>query len=108
METGTQEVESGIIMADKAGTSLKEIVTVSQRVTDMVTQIAVASEEQSTASGTQQIAHAAEDLNRLSENLQQLVERFKITKDFHAGQSGNAETGSISVRANGKLIKNKK
>ena len=81
MEEGTQEVERGIALADKAGTSLKEIVGVSQKVTDMVTQIAAASEEQSSASeqisknveaiskvtsetaqGTQQIARAAEDL----------------------------------------------
>ena len=92
MEEGTQEVERGIALADKAGTSLKEIVGVSQKVTDMVTQIAAASEEQSSASeqisknvegiskvtgetaqGTQQIARAAEDLNRLTENLQKLI-----------------------------------
>jgi ABC-type transporter Mla subunit MlaD len=64
----------------------------------MVTQIAVANEEQSstseqisknmeaiatvtqqTASGTQQIARAAEDLNRLTEALQHLVNQFKLT-----------------------------
>ena len=43
MEEGTQEVERGIELADRAGTSLKEIVGVSQKVTDMVTQIAAAS-----------------------------------------------------------------
>ena len=97
MEEGTQEVERGIELADKAGTSLKEIVGVSQKVTDMVTQIAAASEQQSSASeqisknvegiskvtgetaqGTQQIARAAEDLNRLTDNLQTLVGQFKV------------------------------
>jgi methyl-accepting chemotaxis protein len=93
------------IEATRAGASLKEIVGVSQKVTDMVTQIAAASEEQSSASeeisknveaiskvsaetaqGTQQIARAAEDLNRLTENLQQLVSRFTLSKaDQHGG-----------------------
>ncbi len=124
METGTKEVENGISLADRAGASLREIVNVSQRVTDMVTQIAVASEQQSsaaeqisknveaistvtsqTASGTQQIAHAAEDLNRLSENLQQLVDKFVISRDAGAARGQQMEKSSVAVRANGKLIK---
>jgi methyl-accepting chemotaxis protein len=98
MEEGTGEVQRGIALADKAGASLQEIVGVSQKVTDMVTQIAGASEQQSstseqiaknveaiskvtaeTAQGTQQIARAAEDLNRLTENLQLLISRFHLT-----------------------------
>jgi methyl-accepting chemotaxis protein len=97
MEIGTREVDNGISLADKAGSSLKAIVEVSVKVTDMVSQIAAASEEQSSASeqisknveaissvtnqsaaGTQQIARAAEDLNRLTENLQQLVAAFNL------------------------------
>ena len=81
MNEGTKQVDEGIKLADKAGLSLHEIVEVSQRVTDMVSQIAAASEEQSsaseqisknvegissvtnqTAAGVQQIARAAEDL----------------------------------------------
>jgi methyl-accepting chemotaxis protein len=102
MDEGTTEVRNGIAFANKAGESLKEIVGVSQKVTDMVAQIAAASEEQSTASeeisrnveaiskvsgetaqGTQQIARAAEDLNRLTENLQQLVARFTLAREDH-------------------------
>jgi methyl-accepting chemotaxis protein len=107
MDQGTQEVDSGIAMADRAGASLKEIVEVSQKVTDMVAQIAAASEEQSsaseqisknveaistvtseTANGTQQIAHAAEDLNRLTEQLHQLIGRFQLRGgESHQGSS---------------------
>jgi methyl-accepting chemotaxis protein len=102
MEQGTGEVEKGKDLADRAGSSLKEIVGVSQKVTDMVTQIAAASEQQSSASeqisknveaiskvtgetaqGTQQIARAAEDLNRLTEQLQQLVSRFRVSAGEH-------------------------
>lgn len=103
MEQGTLQVDEGIKLADKAGTSLLEIVGISQKVTDMVTQIAAASEEQSSASeqisknveainsvtnesatATKQIAGAAEDLSRLTENLQQLIARFKFSGE---GQS---------------------
>jgi len=131
MEKGTKEVQSGITLADKAGSSLKEIVEVSQKVTDMVTQIAAASEEQSSASeqisknveaisavtgetaqGTQQIARAAEDLNRLTENLQQLVSHFKLT-----GEEGHREgpvrgrmkeeKANVAVRKNGSLVEHR-
>ncbi len=97
MEEGTKEVDNGIKLADRAGASLKEIVGMIQNLTDMVSQIAAASEQQSSASeqisknveaistvtgetaqGTQQIARAAEDLNRLTENLQQILGKFKI------------------------------
>ena len=127
MEQGTKEVESGIILADKAGASLKEIVDVSQKVTDMVTQIAAASEQQSsaseqisknveaistvtgeTASGTQQIARAAEDLNRLTENLQNLVNAFKVSA---GGDSSKQKTmkregkGNTSVTNSGSIVR---
>ena len=97
MQEGKREVDQGIKLADKAGGALKEIVTISQSLTDMVTHIAAAGEQQSkaseqisrnvesissvtgeTASGTQQIARASEDLNRLTEQLQNLVARFKL------------------------------
>ncbi|MBK7258281.1 MAG: methyl-accepting chemotaxis protein [Ignavibacteriae bacterium] len=122
MEEGTHEVERGIDLADRAGESLKEIVGVSQKVTDMVAQIAAASEEQSSASeeisknveaiskvtgetaqGTQQIARAAEDLNRLTDNLQRLVGEFKVGQDREVGPSGGPHSG-VAVRDNGSLV----
>jgi len=64
---------------------------------DLVTQVATASEEQSStaeevsknivginmvaqesAAGVEQIAKASEDLNQLTENLQQIVNQFKV------------------------------
>jgi len=115
MEEGTRQVDEGIQLADKAGEALREIVEISQKVTDMVTQIAAASEEQSSASeqisknveaisavtqetaqGTQQMARAAEDLNRLTENLQQLVSKFRLSSD---GGSREQAVKSKDVRA---------
>ena len=49
---------------------------------------------QESASGIQQIAHASEDLNRLTLNLQELVAKFKV-------DDGGSK---YAVRKNGKLI----
>ncbi|HMN23746.1 MAG TPA: methyl-accepting chemotaxis protein, partial [Ignavibacteriaceae bacterium] len=113
MQQGTAEVESGKALAEKAGSSLKEIIHGAEKVVVIVTQVAAASEEQSraseqisknivsissvtqqSASGIQQIAHASEDLNRLTLNLQELIAQFKL--------EGKEE--KYAVRQNGKLI----
>ena len=111
MANATKQVDEGIVLADHAGVSLHEIVEITQKVTHMVSQIAVANEEQSstseqisknmeaiasvtqqTASGTQQIARAAEDLNRLTENLQSLVNQFKLnTQNEYGALSQNSQ-----------------
>ncbi len=102
MEEGTKEVEKGKQLADKAGESLKQIISGASEVVDIITQVAAASEEQSAASeqiskniemisnvtqqstsGVQHIAKASEDLNRLTSNLEQLVSKFKISNDVH-------------------------
>jgi methyl-accepting chemotaxis protein len=113
MHTGTEEVDRGRTMADKAGASLREIITGAEKVVDVATQVAAASEEQSSAAeeigknieaianvtqesaaGTQQIAHAAEDLNRLTTNLQDLVNQFKLDA---GGQRLNNGTSMIEL-----------
>jgi methyl-accepting chemotaxis protein len=101
MSKGTEEVEKGKALADRAGQSLQQIITGADEVVDMVTQVAAASEEQSSAaeqiskniegisnvtresaSGVQQIARAAEDLSRLTVNLQELISKFKLDDSF--------------------------
>jgi methyl-accepting chemotaxis protein len=122
MEEGTKEVDNGIKLADRAGASLSEIVGMIQNLTDMVAQIAAASEQQSSASeqisknveaissvtnesaaGTQQIARAAEDLNRLTENLQQVVGKFKLsaTETHHtaAAHKQNSTTRKSATKS---------
>ncbi|HRB54307.1 MAG TPA: methyl-accepting chemotaxis protein [Bacteroidia bacterium] len=115
MQQGTKEVEAGKLLAEKAGTSLQEIIHGAEKVVDIVSQVAAASEEQSSAaeqiskniesissvttqsaSGIQQIAHASEDLNRLTLNLQELIAQFKVEE--------NSGKGSMAVRQNGKLV----
>jgi methyl-accepting chemotaxis protein len=131
MEEGTRQVGDGIKLADKAGASLHELVEISMKVTDMVSQIATASEQQSAASGqisknveeisnvtnqstlgTQQIAQAAGDLSRLTEGLKHLVENFNISErdevpgqkhSYSAGGAGQTKSG-MAVRANGAIV----
>ncbi len=100
IEQGVQEVNTGKELAAKAGESIQEMVNSSTRVLDVITQVATASEEQAataeeiskniesinmvaqeSAVGVEQIAKASEDLNRLTENLQQLVNQFKVNND---------------------------
>ena len=122
MDEGTMEVENGIKLADRAGASLKEIVGMIQNLTDMVGQIAAASEEQSSASeqisknvegisavtgetaqGTQQIARAAEDLNRLTETLQHLLDKFKLNGDGSSQSFPHSPQGTEGKHRAGKL-----
>jgi methyl-accepting chemotaxis protein len=117
MANATKQVDEGIVLADHAGVSLQEIVQISQKVTHMVSQIAVANEEQSstseqisknmeaiasvtqeTASGTQQIARAAEDLNRLTETLQSLVNQFKLNAQNDQGSLSENSQSAIETK----------
>lgn len=135
MQEGTKQVDDGIRLADKAGASLTEIVGISQKVTDMVSQIAAASERQSSASeqisrnveaisavtgetahATKQITNAAEDLNRMTQTLQDLVGKFKLSGDDRVVNAHvptprkfsitkpHLPKSMLSVRPNGEVI----
>ncbi len=111
MSQGTKEVESGRAMADRAGTSLKEIINGADRVVEMATKVAETSQEQAgaseqiarnieaissvtqeSASGTQQIARAAEDLNRLTQNLEELLQKFTLASAAGGRSATKART----------------
>jgi methyl-accepting chemotaxis protein len=119
MKLGTVEVEKGKALADKAGESLSEIIKGAQEVVDIITQVATASQEQSSAAeqiskniesistvtqqsaaGVHEIARASEDLNRLTNNLSDMVSHFKINNsiDMH-------DNYSLPGKSNYKLIK---
>lgn len=97
MNEGTVEVESGVALANEAGQALQQVVEGSVRIMDMIQQIAVTAEEQSSVSSeiagnVERISHlckdndsaafqtakASEDLLSLATNLQQMVSRFKV------------------------------
>ncbi len=133
MDEGTKKVGEGISLADQAGASLQEIIGISELVTDKVTQIAAASEQQSSASeqisknvesistvtqesaaGTQQIARTAEDLNRLTEKLQDILSKFNLggndtqsslqSKKIHTTMTQRSKK---AVSSNGHLVDHK-
>ncbi len=120
IDEGNSEVARGRTLADKAAEALKEIIKGSDEVADMVSQVAAASEQQSTAAeqisknieaistvsgesaaGTQQIANAANDLNRLTENLRVLISGFKISRTSR--RTADGDRGSIVIDENGAM-----
>ncbi|KAA3618368.1 MAG: HAMP domain-containing protein [Calditrichaeota bacterium] len=97
MRNGKDETVKGKELAQKADTSLGAIIDSSGNVRNIVEQVATANEEQSftvkqisksveainqvaqeSATGVEQIARASEDLNQLTENLQSLINQFKV------------------------------
>ena len=97
MEEGTQQVEEGVATTSKAGEALREIIQMSEQVGDMITQIATAATEQSSATeeinhsmeqianlvkesaaGAQQSAQACQDLSGMAFELQKIVSNFKV------------------------------
>ena len=116
MTEGNTEAENGMKLADRAASSLSEIISSVNGVVGMINQIAVASQEQSSASeqishnvdgissvanqvsgATADLAHTAESLNKLTEHLRELIERFQLNIDATA-------KSSYGVRENGKIV----
>ncbi len=100
IKVGTKEVEIGKLKAVRAGEVLKRIADGSMKVSDLITQVAASGEEQAataeeigknieainnvtneSANGIQQIAGSAEDLNRLTNDLQKLVSSFILERN---------------------------
>jgi methyl-accepting chemotaxis protein len=97
MNLGTKEVESGMQLAQSAGEALEKVLTSSNDVTQMITDIAAASEQQAatteeisknvigishaTSESTHQVeavAGTTEELTALTEQLSQLMAKFKV------------------------------
>jgi methyl-accepting chemotaxis protein len=97
MESGTKQVEEGLASTGQAGDALKEIIHMSEQVGEMITHIATAATEQSSASeevnnnmeqiaklvresadGAKQSAQACQDLSGLALDLQKMVGTFRI------------------------------
>jgi methyl-accepting chemotaxis protein len=126
MDQESVQVNQGVILEERTSTALASIFDMIQTLTDRVNQIAVASEEQSatseeisknieginsvmneSATGVQQIARAAENMNRLTENLARHIVRFRL-KDSGEVKKENTSQPQPSdwiVGKNGSLIK---
>jgi methyl-accepting chemotaxis protein len=122
MEADTKQVEEGAKSTSNAGESLKEIIRMSERVGEMITNIAAAATEQHSTSaqvnqnmeqitrlvgestmGSQQAAQACQELSSLALDLQHMVNRFQLSQSSSTPQ-GRARTAdrpfsSASARA---------
>ena len=100
MNEANKSVQEGMGLTEEVDIVLKDILTGTRSVSDLVNQVAATSEEQSTtaeeisknienissvtqqsAAGTSQIARAAEDLTQLTFKLQELVGKFKLSSE---------------------------
>jgi methyl-accepting chemotaxis protein len=97
IELGTQRVDTGVQLAGEAGSALERIVASTAQLSQMISDIAAAANQQSSTSNeisrnieainevtreaaesTGQTAVAASELSRAAEQLQELVGRFKL------------------------------
>ena len=100
MEDAKKAVENGMTLTGEISVALIEIERGTNNVTDTISQVAAASEEQAStaeeisknvegissvaqesAAGIEEIANAAEGLNNLTLNLREVVSQFQITSD---------------------------
>lgn len=110
MESGTKQVEEGVTSTAAAGDSLKQIIQMSEEVGEMITHIATAATEQSSATeqvnnnmdqiaklvkesavGAQQSAKACQDLSGLALDLQKMVANFKLGRKGVGVRSNDGE-----------------
>ena len=100
IEDSVKKVDAGTELVNRSGSTLGEIVTSVKRVTDIITEIAAASKEQSTgidqvnkavsqmdtvtqrnASQTEEMSATAQTLTDQAEQLRELVARFKLSNE---------------------------
>jgi methyl-accepting chemotaxis protein len=118
MEAGTKQVEDGVKSTARAGDSLRQIIHMSEQVGEMITHIATAATEQSSASeeinnnmeqiaklvkestdGAQQSAKACQDLSGLALDLQKMVSNFKL--NHGDGQGSQRRSNGRKSRSSG-------
>lgn len=118
IHAGKIEIEKDLVMAEKAGESLNEIIKEADRVLEIVTQIAAASEEQSTAAeaisrnieqinqvthkSADSISHIAEatgDLSRLADSLNKSISVFKLAASERSSQIKQAHAVQRKLHA---------
>ena len=116
MKQGTKEVDKGRELAGKAGEVLEDIIRGAEQTSDIVAQVAAASEEQSSAAeqisknidaistvtqqsalGIQQIARSSENLITLTQNLEKIVKKFNLSNSYGKSLS------EIKINQDGKL-----
>jgi len=117
IESGTRDVEIGVEKTTASGTALQEIISMSEQVGDMITQIATAATEQASATieinssigqisnltdsaslAAEQTAKSCSLLSEMALELQNLVNQFRLDAASGAGRSLLPTQGEVHGR----------
>ena len=90
IDTSVERVHSGSALVDEAGRTMTEIISAVQRVTDIMGEIAAASEEQS--SGIDQVARAVTQMDEATQQNAALVEEAAAAAQSLEDQAGKLRT----------------
>jgi methyl-accepting chemotaxis protein-1 (serine sensor receptor) len=90
IDTSVERVQSGSALVDQAGRTMTEIIGAVQRVTDIMGEIAAASEEQS--SGIEQVARAVNQMDEVTQQNAALVEEAAAAAQSLEDQAGKLRT----------------
>ncbi len=90
IDTSVERVQSGSALVDEAGRTMTEIIGAVQRVTDIMGEIAAASEEQS--SGIDQVARAVTQMDEVTQQNVALVEEAAAAASSLEDQAGKLRT----------------
>jgi methyl-accepting chemotaxis protein-1 (serine sensor receptor) len=90
IDTSVERVQSGSALVDEAGRTMTEIIGAVQRVTDIMGEIAAASEEQS--SGIEQVARAVNQMDEVTQQNAALVEEAAAAAQSLEDQAGKLRT----------------
>jgi methyl-accepting chemotaxis protein len=121
MQGGTRQVQEGVETTSQAGRSLGEIIRTAEKVGEMVSYIAAASSQQSSATeevsanieriskitresaaGAHQSARACQDLSGMALDLQKMVAQFKL--GHNGNGNGNGHHGQLSAFPGRELV----
>ena len=96
IDNSVERVQSGAALVDEAGRTMTEISTAVQRVTDIMGEIAAASEEQS--SGIEQVARAVTQMDEVTQQNAALVEEAAAAAQSLEDQAGALRTAVETFR----------
>jgi methyl-accepting chemotaxis protein-1 (serine sensor receptor) len=99
IDTSVERVQSGSALVDEAGRTMTEIISAVQRVTDIMGEIAAASEEQS--SGIDQVARAVTQMDMVTQQNAALVEEAAAAAQSLEDQAGKLRTAVAVFQVEG-------
>jgi methyl-accepting chemotaxis protein len=121
IELGSRDVEVGVEKTTASGAALQEIIQMSEQVGDMISQIATAATEQSSAteqvnanitqisnltqgasSAAEETAKSCAELSTMAFDLQNLVNQFNLGGSSHANESSQVEQAPVARQARAK------